>query len=193
MLYIIEHLEPRLYKWCQIEYRHISEIVGKKNLIFTNIKSDKAKEKLKNLGKTFRESITELDFGRPCILDPESDKILSPKDAKNFDCMIFGGILGDHPPKKRTKDELTDIMKKKGMKFEIRNIGDKQMPTNIAVYTAKKIIDGTPFKDLRFADELEIVIEEGESVILPFRFIIDNEKPVLAKDFIEFIVNRKGF
>ena len=45
MKFIIEHLEPELYDWCLIEYEHISKIVGKENLIFTNIN-----KKYKNTG-----------------------------------------------------------------------------------------------------------------------------------------------
>jgi len=37
-VYIIEHLEPKLFPWCMIEYKHISKTVGKSNLWFTNIK-----------------------------------------------------------------------------------------------------------------------------------------------------------
>ena len=39
-IYVIEHLEPRIYRWCVIEYKHISKIVGKENLWFTNGKRD---------------------------------------------------------------------------------------------------------------------------------------------------------
>ena len=48
MKFIIEHLEPELYKWCLIEYRHISEIVDKDGAIFTSInKKDANKLKKK--------------------------------------------------------------------------------------------------------------------------------------------------
>ncbi len=40
MKFIIEHLEPELYPWCLIEYKHISKIVGKNNLIYTNINKE---------------------------------------------------------------------------------------------------------------------------------------------------------
>ena len=38
MIYIIEHLEPKLWEWCILEYEHISQTVGKDNLWFTNIR-----------------------------------------------------------------------------------------------------------------------------------------------------------
>ena len=38
MKYIIEHF-GKAYKWHLIEYEHISKLVGKENLIFTNTSS----------------------------------------------------------------------------------------------------------------------------------------------------------
>ena len=63
--FIIEHLEPRLWKWCLVEYRHISEIVGKRNLIFTNVK--KLGEKLKDLGKVESKSVKEMNLKNACV------------------------------------------------------------------------------------------------------------------------------
>jgi len=42
MKYAIEHF-GKLFKWYYIEYAHISKIVGKKNLIFTNVKGKRDK------------------------------------------------------------------------------------------------------------------------------------------------------
>ena len=36
------------------------------------------------------------------LLDLQGDGELSPEDAANFDAVVFGGILGDHPPRDRT-------------------------------------------------------------------------------------------
>jgi ribosome biogenesis SPOUT family RNA methylase Rps3 len=103
MKFIIEHLEPELFEWCRIEYEHISEIVGKQNLIFTNVKNSKNKKFLENLGLVYSDSICEKDFGKMCVLSQFAKKTLVSSDKNNFDCFLFGGILGDNPPKKRTE------------------------------------------------------------------------------------------
>ena len=72
--FIIEHLEPKLWEWCLIEYEHISETIGRENLWFTNIKNEKDKQKLEKVGKVFRESVKEMSLNNICILDPESKK-----------------------------------------------------------------------------------------------------------------------
>ena len=180
MKFVIEHLEPELYEWCLLEYKHISEIVGKENLIFTNIKKDQ--DKLKGFGKIYKQSIKELNFQKICILDPAAEKTLSAEDKNKFDYLVFGGILGDYPMKKRTKAELSDKMN-----AEKRNIGKKQMSTDTAVYVAKEILKGKSLKDFKFKDEIEIKIDGGESIQLPFRYLIINNKPLLPKGLIEYL------
>lgn len=198
MKYIIEHLDGKVYNWSLLEYTHCSKIVGKNNLIFTNVKGKKAQEKLADLGETHMESVTDDEFleyletsltlNRVCILDPLAEKELSPEDASNFDFLIFGGILGNYPPDKRTKTKISNKLE-----CEKRNLGNVQMSTNTAVYAAHTIINGKRFSDLKFVDELIIPMEDGLDVELPFRYIIENGKPVLAPDFLEFLKNRKGF
>ena len=90
MKIIIEHLDPRLWKWSLLEYKHISEFASKDNLIFTNIKGPKTAEKLSKLGTVYKESVKELNFKNACILDPDAKETLTPKDK--FDYVIMGGI-----------------------------------------------------------------------------------------------------
>ena len=84
-------------------------------------------------------------------------------------------------------------MKNKKIKFEIRSLGDKQVPTDVAVYVAKKILEGKRLNDLKFIDEVEIEINENESVTLPFRYVIDDNKLVINEKLVEYLRNRKEF
>src|SRR3989338_4746664 len=188
MKYIIEHLDPELYEWCMVEYTHISEIVGKEHLIFTNIKKEEEKKKLEKIGSVEQKSVKELSLKRVCILDPAASKTLESRDKQTFDYLVFGGILGDWPPQQRTKKDLSEKMN-----AEHRNLGEEQMSTNTAVYVAKKIMDGKKFSDFEFIEELVIPIEEGEEISLPFRFVVENGKPILAKGYIEFVKKQDVF
>jgi ribosome biogenesis SPOUT family RNA methylase Rps3 len=184
--FVIEHLEPKLYRWCFLEYRHISKLVGRKNLIFTNIKSQSARSKLQPLGKISPVSIARLGLEKICILDPEAKNTLTPQEAKKFSYFVFGGILGDYPPKQRTKTELK-------LKGERRNIGKEQFPTDNAIYVVKKIASGTPLNRLKFQDCLAIPIKNGEEVELPFRYILVNNKPLISRDIVAMLKMQKGF
>ncbi len=187
-IYIIEHLEPELGKWCLIEYAHISKIVGKANLWFTNIKNDKDTHKLRESGKIFRESVSKLKLENACILDPEAKKTLTIQEAKNFKYFIFGGILGDFPPKKRTSRELTRFVK-----GEIRNIGKEQMSTDNAIYTVKQICRGKELTKLQFQDNLEIKFDKVMSLELPYRYNLVKGKPLISPELVRFLKKKKGF
>lgn len=189
MKYIIEHLEKEVYEWCLIEYEHISKIVGKENLIFTDVKNNSDKKKLISFGEVYSESIHFLINNvfagkRLCLLDLDAEKTLSPSDKNEFDFLVFGGILGDYPPKARTKELLGDL------KCEKRNLWKEQMSTDNAVYTAKKIISGTEIGKIKFKDEIEIWINDKESTILPYRYVLAGGKPLISKKLLGYL--KKG-
>jgi len=186
-IYIIEHLEPKVWPWCLIEYKNISKIVGRKNLWFTNIK--RKNKELEKIGKVFKNSVAELDLKNSCILDPNASKTLDPKGAKSFDYFIFGGILGDYPPKKRTTPELTRRIKK----ANARNIGKKQFSTDNAVLVTKGIVDGKPINKMKFIDTLTIKINDIESIDLPYRYPIVKGKPQISKELVNFLKKKKTF
>ena len=186
--YIIEHLEPELFEWCIIEYKHISKIVGKENLWITNIKEADV-NRLNKYCKVINKSITSLnlDNKKICILDPEATKTLSPEDAKQSNFFIFGGILGDNPPKKRTKEELTKFFSN----TEKRNIGKTQMSTDNAVFVVHQIALGVPIEKIPFKDKIEIPLRKGESTIFPYRYALVNGKPLISPELIKYLKNKK--
>ena len=182
---IIEHLEPKLGRWVLIEYEHISKIVGKNNLWFTNIKH--RSKKLERLGKCFKQSVRKLNLKNACILDPEAKQLLSPNESKSFKYFIFGGILGDYPPKKRTKKELTQFIKGKA-----RNIGKRQMSTDNAIYTVNQIAKGKKFKDLEFKYNISLKMSKCLDLELPYLYNIVKGKPLISQKLITFLKRKKG-
>ena len=190
MKFIIEHLEPEVYKWCLIEYKHISKVVGKEHLIFTNVKKDS--NKLKNLGKVKKESVLKLKLKNACLLDPKTSKTLTQKEAKKFNYFIFGGILGDFPERGRTKKYLTSKIKN----VEVRNLSNKQMPTDTAVLVTNLIVKGTPIEKIKFIDSPTLLLKKGlvqEEVNLPYRYISKNNKPLMSKELIKHLKNKEDF
>ena len=149
--------------------------------MFTNIKKENDKGKLKKIGKVYSKSVKELGFKNMCILDPSAKKTLSPKDK--FDHIVLGGILGDYPRKKRTKKELTD----KVNGCPARNLGKFQMSTNTAAYVAWKITRGTKLEDIKFKRKLKVKVNEFEEIILPFSFVEEDGVIVLPEGYIELI------
>ena len=191
MKFIIEHLEPELFEWCMIEYEHISHIAGKSNVIFTNI-NKKYKDGLEKYGLVYEKPVSELNFKNICVLSQYSEKELTSNDKGKFEYFVFGGILGDNPAKRRT-NSIINSLKTSKKDFETRNLGSRQMPTDTAVYAAKKILEGKKLSEFKFVDELEVEINENESVTLPFRYVVDGSKLVINEKLIEHMRKRKEF
>jgi ribosome biogenesis SPOUT family RNA methylase Rps3 len=186
MKFVIEHLESKLYEWCLIEYEHISKIVGKENLIFTKVTNQKEAKILSKYGEVKKESVLNLNFKKACLLEPKSKVTLSPKDTKEFDYFIFGGILGDFPEQGRTEKYLTSKLKD----VETRNLLDKQMSTDTAVLVAHIVLTGTPMQKIRFIDEPNIIIKKGkylEEINLPFRYVEKDGKPIMSTKLIKYL------
>ena len=190
--YIIEHFEEELFEWCVIEYSHISKIVGKENLIFTCIRKLKDMQILQKLGKVFPGSSAELNLNGVCLLDSDAKQTLKPEDAERFEYFLFGGILGDNPPRGRTKGIIRKL-EENGLKFELRNLGEKQMPTDTAAYTAKKILEGEKLEKIKFIDSIEIEINENELVMLPYRYAVEGSKPVISNKLVGYLKKKNGF
>lgn len=174
-IFVIEHLEPELYEWCIIEYKHISEIVGKDSLYFTNIKSTDV-SKLEKYGSVFTQSVKHMNLNAIAVLDPESDVLLTKQNAAKHQYFIFGGILGDNPPRKRTTPEVTQFLPH----ATTYNIGKEQMSTDNAVFVVAQILKGKKFEDMQFQDTIEIPISKIQSTILPYRYPLVNGKPNIS-------------
>jgi len=186
MKFIIEHLDPEMWNWSKTEYGHIASFAGKENCIFTNVHV--GEDKIAAYGEVTSESIKQLvkedsrfsDMKKICILDPKAEKVLCPKD--NFDYLILGGVLGNHPMDGRTEEALSSQIP-----CERRHLGDVQMSTNTAAYVTWKIINGTPFEQITFQDDLIIEMGDGEEIILPYRFVVEDGELVLPENYIEMV------
>jgi len=186
-IFIIEHLEKNLWKWCLYEYKSISKIVGKNRLWFTNVKRNG--KMLEKYGRVFKKSVKEMNLSNACVLDPEADNSLTIRESQKFDYFLFGGILGDNPPKKRTREELSTFIPQAA----IRNIGKKQMATDNAVFVVREILKGKKLKNLNFRSYLEIKINKIESIILPYKYVLVNKKPLISKEIINYLKKKRGF
>tara|TARA_Y100000310_G_C20626044_1_gene785938 strand:+ start:237 stop:791 length:555 start_codon:yes stop_codon:yes gene_type:complete len=184
MRYIIEHLEPELFPWCIIEYRHITKILGKSNVLFTNIRRKKDCDRIRGFAKAIKESFTTLDLKRVCVLDPAASKELKSSDGDAFDVIVLGGILGDYPMKARTKEEIPSG-------YERRHLGKEQMPTDNAAFVASGILSGKKMSDFTFKDGITVELDEGEATDLPFRYVLVDGKPLMSGQLVELL--KKGF
>jgi len=188
VIIVIEHLEPILSKWLLIEYKHASQI-AKGNLIITNVCRKDEVSILEKIAKIRCESASEL-FPKAIVLDPSSNELLSPSDRELSDVFVIGGILGDHPPRGRTKALLTS-------KFSnpiTRSLGDGQYSIDGAVYVTYKVVfEGVRLNDIPYIDGIRVLSKAGiieHEIYLPFRYPLVNGKPLIHPELLEYLKGR---
>lgn len=183
MKYVIEHMDPEMFQWCVVEYRHAAEGVGRENFILTNA-GEQETSQLEGLDVR-KKNAASLGLKRVCVLDPAAEKTLEPADAQRFDHLVFGGILGDYPPKARTRELAVPGA-------ERRNLGKDQFSTDNAVMVAKQIIGGKKLSELKFQQDFVVEMDEGEEIILPYKYLLVDGKPFISDKIIEY-VKEHGF
>lgn len=196
--YIVEHLDPELGPWSTLEYRSIAQESAEAGVSFFLSSVPKAMSlptELRDLDSLIVEhlSVEELfqeDKRRVCLLDPAATVELSPEDGTKFDVFLFGGILGDDPPRDRTSE-----LRKKG--FSGRRLGPIQMTTDTAVRVTRTVIQKKiPLNDIQFVDHPELQIDAHESTEMPFRYVKNVDgSPCMPDGMLNLIKadSEKGF
>ncbi|KND89634.1 Protein arginine N-methyltransferase SFM1 [Tolypocladium ophioglossoides CBS 100239] len=188
--FIVEHLDEELGPWSELEYAAIANETRDAGGCFI----------LSSLPPTFRvpaalasngafaaerrgvEELYAADKSRVCLLDPSASEDLSPDDGDKFDAFLFGGILGDDPPRDRTSE-----LRKKG--FEGRRLGPKQMTTDTAVRVTRMVVqDKIALDKVPYVDFPELKFNEHESTEMPFRYVTDQAgQPIMPAGMNELI------
>lgn len=182
--FVIEHLEPEIGTWLSIEYMHASEIVGKNRLIFTNVKGEAEKAKLSSLGTVKEQSFAEIySPNEIIILDPKANSRLMPEDLAYKKAVVIGGILGDNPPRGRTKLLITSRLQGE----LARNIGKSQFAIDGAVYMAKLVSEGFRLEEIPVKRGLTIKLSEHHSIYLPYAYPLKDGKPLIHSALIEYL------
>jgi ribosome biogenesis SPOUT family RNA methylase Rps3 len=105
--YIVEHLDEELGPWSQLEYLAIARETQAAGGQFYLSSLPQSFSVPVDLGKipAFKaehrdvETIFADQKAKVCLLDPKAAKDLAPADGDQFDYFLFGGILGDDPPR----------------------------------------------------------------------------------------------
>lgn len=116
------------------------------------------------------QRVIEIAQDRVCLLDLRGKKVLEPAERPDFDAYVFGGILGDHPPKDRT-------FALRPLFTHARNLEEVQMSTDTAILVTELIVNGQmDIGDIPFITHPEIqnVDDPKSSVVMEgFRYVSD--------------------
>ena len=165
-------------------------------VVFTNVKNPRMRGELSKLAPTFTENVaeyvTQRNLSNVIVLDPRGERELTPKDLRNCDAVVIGGIMGDYPPKGRTWEFIT----KRLPNAIPRNLGREQLTIAGAAYVLKQVMRGRTLKDLEFIDGLRISLNLSIAELeieLPYRFPCEGGRIVLPENYVEIVARRSVF
>ncbi|KAK6354812.1 hypothetical protein TWF696_003944 [Orbilia brochopaga] len=208
--YVVEHLDKELEAWSKLEYLSIAhecipprdtpheQMPQSPNFHITSLPEElfhKLPKELKwhgNLHATMDEvvQLPGIDSAEVCLLDPKADRDMAPEDGEAFRWFVFGGILGDDPPRDRTAE-----LRKYG--FTGRRLGPVQMTTDTAVRVTRLVVEQKiPLDEIPFVDFPELKISKNETTEMPFRYVKNEDgTPVMPEGMIDLIKedSNKGF
>lgn len=189
--FVVEHLDPELEAWSSLEYSAIaaeSHAAGAHFLLSsvpTSLKLPANLQAVQGLTVETRgiEEIYADKKDKVCLLDPAASKDLSPEDGDEFDIFLFGGILGDDPPRDRTSE-----LRKKG--YHGRRLGPVQMTTDTAVRVTRIVVqDRVPVDKIPYIDNPDLKINKNESTQMPFRYVQGEDgQPIMPKGMVDLII-----
>lgn len=189
LTFVVEHLDPELGPWSALEYKTIA-IESRQaacDFILSSVPDSLLEsDVLKQVGANARGDSVESYFSHKkdkiCLLDPAAKQELEPADGQIFDVFLFGGILGDDPPRDRTSE-----LRKKG--FVGRRLGPVQMTTDTAVRVTRLVVlEGKQLDKVPYVDFPELQLDEHESTEMPFRYVKDPDgKPIMPNGMLELI------
>ncbi|KAJ9273503.1 hypothetical protein DTO212C5_577 [Paecilomyces variotii] len=188
--YVVEHLDTELGPWSALEYGCIareSRAAGARFLLSSvpaelQLPEDLAKMEELEVEQRSVEEIFADRKSRVCLLDPAAKVELSPADGDQFEVFLFGGILGDDPPRDRTSE-----LRKKG--YTGRRLGPKQMTTDTAVRVTRMIAQGkVPLEEIPYIDNPELRVNKNESTEMPFRYVKGSDgQPIMPEGMVDLI------
>jgi ribosome biogenesis SPOUT family RNA methylase Rps3 len=100
--FIVEHLDPELGPWSELEYIAIAKESQATNTAFIlsslpdGFQVPGALQNVEAFTAEKRgvEELYAAKKDKVCLLDPAAAKDLCPEDGETFDAFLFGGILG---------------------------------------------------------------------------------------------------
>jgi len=120
------------------------------------------------------------------VLDPQAEERLSPRDFSSPTAVVIGGIMGGHPPLGRTRSLLTARLEEASV--EVRSLGPGQYTIDGAVYMALRVARGVPLERIPVSRGLRLRHPGGWYIELPFTYPLEDGKPVLSREEVEYIL-----
>jgi len=184
LLFLIEHMDE-WSPWIDIEYAESYRVCRREGIdvVVTNASPEVM---IKGRYPRIPTSVEDvpLDPERVAVLVPEAEDPLTPEDSERLDAVVVGGILGDHPRRKRTLRLL--VPKLKG--FETRTLGPYHFSIDGAVKVALRVlVEGIDLEEVEVVEKPELEVEPGHTVTLNCDYPAVDGDPWIPEELVDYL------
>ncbi len=181
VLVLIEHME-RASRWVQEEYLEAARIAYDAgwSLMVTGVVDpvDQAVLASRGLRVTPTHSWEVCDTPKTIVLDLWASKDLEPWEARVAECFVVGGIMGDHPPRRRglILSAMFDWAAR-------RRLGEGQLSVDGTIKVLTMVWRGLRLEEIHFIDSPSLEVETSMGsveVTLPFRYPLKDGRPWIS-------------
>ncbi|MCX8196498.1 MAG: hypothetical protein N3F67_05440 [Acidilobaceae archaeon] len=187
-LIILENLEERAGRWLIAEYAEASTAAEEKGveLVVSGYMPGDLEGALLRRGVKVMRDASRL-FNRPdvVLLDLWAERQLEPSEALSARAFVVGGILGDHPPRGRTR-----LLYDKYCYAARRNLGPLQLSIDGAVKALLQVLGGKRVEEVELVHPLRFSFSTplGEvEVELPFAYPVKEGRPWISRELMELL------
>jgi len=187
-LIVVENLEWWPTRWLLAEYAEAWRAAREAGyrLIVTGAENPVLLAALQRRGvEAYPERGYRLDSPRCILLDLEAARPLEPWEAAAADCIVVGGIMGDHPPRGRTR--LLRLIYRAAAR---RHLGPHQFSVDGAVKMALLVASGLRLDEIPVAVGVTLEVDGGlgsVEVELPYAYPLRGGRPWVAREVVELL------
>lgn len=171
-LIIVEVLEAKATRWLleELVESYLFASSAGLDLLVSNVRIAELQAMLTRRGVPWTwDDGYSFDSPKCILLDLKAPRTLEPWEASAAECIVVGGIMGDHPPRGRTYLLASQVYRYSAK----RRLVELQLTIEGAVKVASLVARGIPMDEIEFVYPLEIDIETplgSARVELPYAY-----------------------
>ena len=179
---VVDNMEVRASKWAVEEYVESSRVAKSIGAEFyiSGIITPELEALLARRGvELLLDSRSLCNRPDSILLDLWAEKTLDPLEVWGAKCFVIGGIMGDHPPRGRTR-----LLYDKYPYAAKRNLGRLQFSVDGAVKMLAKILAGMHVNEAEiiYPVSLEVKGHLGTVIVeLPYAYPAESGRPMIAE------------
>ncbi|MEB3862003.1 MAG: hypothetical protein GSR84_07275 [Desulfurococcales archaeon] len=190
-LVLVEHMEEAVTRWVLEEYKEAERVAREAGfrLVVAGVGNPLHRAQLQAHGLEVweRHSWEVCDYPKAIVLDMWTSRDLQPWEAEVAECFIVGGIMGDHPPRRR------GLMLTRHFDWAAtRRLGPGQLSVDGTVKVLVQVAGGRRLEELEMAESPTIEVETPLGrieVTLPFTYPTRGGRPWISRGLARLLAS----